>query len=107
MTKKKHPLEMLLDENNNENVFFEDQDGNFMEFEQIALLDIEDTSYTLLHPLHMGYDKDEVIVYAIMQFEDTFELLEVEDKALLKEIDLKYQNLLKKKTINKKFKKNV
>ena len=38
---KRNPYEMLLDENNNENIIFYDQDGNPMEFEQIALLEID------------------------------------------------------------------
>lgn len=94
---KNNPFTQLLDENNRENVIFYDEKGNPMEFEQVALVPVEDIPYVLLHPLHMGYQEDEVIVYSLLEHGDTYELLEVEDMALLEEIYRNYQSLYKKK----------
>ncbi len=97
---KRNPYEMLLDENNNENIIFYDQDGNPMEFEQIALLEIDTIKYTILHPVNMGYADDEVIAFSLSDDGNEYELLEVEDDDLLEEIYAEYKSLLKRK--NKK-----
>lgn len=90
---KNNPFTQLLDENNQENVIFYDEKGNPMEFEQVALIVVEGIPYVLLHPLHMGYQEDEVIVYSLLEHGDTYELLEVEDMTLLEEIYRNYQSL--------------
>lgn len=94
---KKNPYEMLLDENNNENVIFYDEDGNKMEFEQIALIPLNDENYVILHPVNMGYGDDDVICYSLFYEGNNYELLEVEDDDLLDEIYHEYKMLLKKK----------
>lgn len=93
---KKNPFEMLLDENNTENIVFYDESGNPMEFEQIALISIEEDKYAILHPVNMGYQIDEVIAYSISEFDNQYELLEVEDDDLLEEIYFQYRQLYKK-----------
>ncbi len=93
MSKRKNPYEMLLDENNKENIIFYSEDGKPMEFEQIALISLEDNKYTILHPINMGYEDDEVIIYSIFEENNEFELVEVEDEDLLKEIYCIYQKL--------------
>lgn len=93
---KKNPYEMLLDENNNENVIFYDEDGNKMEFEQIALIPLHDENYVILHPVNMGYGDDDAICYSLSYEGNKYELLEVEDDDLLDEIYHEYKMLLKK-----------
>lgn len=95
MAKQKNPYEMLFDENNHDNLIFYDEKGNPMEFEQIALISIDETNYAILHPVHMGYQEDEVIVYSVIESSNEFELLEVEDKILLEEISFRYRKLFK------------
>ena len=97
---KRNPYEMLLDEANNDNIVFYDQAGNPMEFEQIALLEIDFIKYVILHPVNMGYADDEVIAFSLSDDGNEYELLEVEDDDLLDEIYFQYKSLLKKK--NKK-----
>lgn len=97
MAKKRNPFEMLLDENNRENIIFFDAEGNPMEFEQVALIPLEETKYAILHPVNMGYAKDEVIVYSIGVEGNEYELIEVEDSSLLEEIFHIYEDLWQKR----------
>lgn len=83
---KKNPYEMLLDENNQENIVFYDEENNPLEFEQVAVISLEECRYAILHPVNMGYEEDEVIVYSIYEENGKYELLEVEDKDILEEV---------------------
>lgn len=94
---RKDPFVMLLDENNNENIIFYDENNNPLEFEQVALINIADDQYAILHPVNMGYSDDEVIAYSISVEGNNYELLEVEDDDLLEEIYNEYRQLFKKK----------
>ncbi|MBE6136889.1 MAG: DUF1292 domain-containing protein [Erysipelotrichaceae bacterium] len=93
---RKNPYEMLLDENNNDNVVFHDADGNPMEFEQIALIPLDDEKYVILHPLDMGYGDDEVVAYHISSDENSYELLAIDDEDLLEQLHEEYLRLYKK-----------
>ncbi len=83
--KNKNPFEMLLDENNTDNVTFTLEDGSKMEFEQVALINLEDTNYVLLHPVDDDFSDDDVLAFSISTNNNEFELLEVEDDDLLDE----------------------
>ena len=88
---------MLLDENNNDNIVFYDENNNPLEFEQVALINLDEQQFALLHPVNMGYADDEVIAYAITLEGNDYELLEVEDDDLLEDIYNEYRHLYKKK----------
>lgn len=94
MAKTKNAYEMLLDENNHENVIFYGENHQKMEFEQIALIHLDGMNYVILHPVDMGYADDEVIVYALYEFNNKFELIEVEDEGLLNEINEAYEKMV-------------
>jgi hypothetical protein len=95
--KNKNPFEMLLDENNNENIVFTLEDGSKMEFEQVALINLNEENFALLHPLSKDFSDDDVIAFSISTNNNDFELLEVEDDELLDEIYNEYKKLLKKR----------
>ncbi len=90
---KQSPYEKLLDKSNNENIIFSDSNGNLMEFEQVAVLSLNDEIFAILHPINMGYDKDEVIVYNVFFENNQYELLEVEDEILLEQVNEEYQRM--------------
>ena len=92
----KNPFEMLLDDDNDENLIFKDADGNPIEFEQVALIPIGDERYAILHPVNMGYEEDEVVVYSILIEANSYELLEVTDLDTLDQVNEEYMKLLKK-----------
>lgn len=93
---EKNPYELLLDENYNDNIIFHDDDGNPMEFEQIALIPLDDEKYTILHPVNMGYDDDEVVAYHIFADEKNYELIAVDNEDVLQKLHNEYLKLLKK-----------
>jgi len=95
--KNKNPFEMLLDEKNNDNVVFTLEDGSKMEFEQVALVNLDDINYAILHPVDSSFSDDDVIAFAINTNNNEYELLEVEDDNLLDEIYKEYMRLYKKK----------
>ena len=49
--KEKSAIEKLLDENNNENIVLFDENDNATEFEQVALIPLEDKTYAILKPV--------------------------------------------------------
>ena len=87
---KKNPFLQLLDENNNENIIFTNDKGENIEFEQIALINLEDEKYAILHPVNLGFADDEVIIYSIYQDDNNYELDEVVDEKLKEDIYREY-----------------
>ena len=43
----KNPFEILLDENDDDNLVFYDEENNKLEFEQIALINIDESRYAI------------------------------------------------------------
>ena len=74
---------------------FYDEENNKLEFEQIALINIDESRYAILHPVDMGYQDDDAIAYEIKEENGNFELLEVEDDDLLEEIYKRFKSLVK------------
>ena len=76
----KNPIEQLLDENNDENIVLYFDEGP-MEFEQIALIELDTGLYTLLHPVELSEDVDEdtAIVFQIFEDRGTLEAVQDED----------------------------
>lgn len=94
---KKNEIEKLLDENDNSNLIFYNDNKEKIEFEQVALINIDNENYAILHPVNLGYQDDEVIAYSIKIDNLNYELLEVEDDDLLDKIYNEYQKFYKSK----------
>lgn len=94
---KKNEIEKLLDENDNSNLVFYNDNKEKIEFEQVALINIDNENYAILHPVNLGYQDDEVIAYSIKIDNLNYELLEVEYDDLLDKIYNEYQKLYKSK----------
>ena len=63
-------LEMLLDENCNDNITLYDEDGEPMEFEQIAMIPIEEDTYFILRPIGMEELEDDLaFVFKLIESE--------------------------------------
>ena len=60
-------IEKILDENNDENVILYDNDDNEIEFEQIALIPLDEDIYVILHPVDEldGIGNDEALVFKV------------------------------------------
>lgn len=94
---KKNPFLQLLDENNNENIIFTNDLGERVEFEQVALINLEDEKYAILHPVNLGFADDEVIIYSIYSDDNNYELNEVIDDDLKEEIYQEYKRIYNKR----------
>ncbi len=94
---KKNPFLQLLDENNNENIIFTNDLGEKVEFEQVALINLEDEKYAILHPVNLGFADDEVIIYSIYSDDNNYELNEVIDDNLKEEIYQEYKRIYNKR----------
>ncbi len=94
---KKNPFLQLLDEKNNENIVFTNDLGEKVEFEQVALINLEDEKYAILHPVNLGFADDEVIIYSIYSDDNNYELNEVTDESLKEEVYSEYKRIYNKR----------
>ncbi len=63
----KNTIAKILDEDNDENVFLYDNDDNEIEFEQVALIPLDEDIYVILHPVDEleGLENDEALVFKV------------------------------------------
>lgn len=92
----KNNISKLLDENYTENIIFVGDDGQEIEYEQIAVISLENEMYAILHPLISGIESDEVLVYRIIDNGSNSELLLEENEELINEIFNEFYRLCKK-----------
>ena len=95
--KYKNPFEALLDDNCKDNVIFTNDKGEKIEFEQYALINLNNEKYAILRPINLGLADDILIAYNIYVDGNNYELNEVEDDELLNEIYEEYEKLEKSK----------
>lgn len=91
------PIDMLLDENNTENIKLYNEDNQEVEFEQIALVPIEEKTYAILKPVANmeGIADDEALVFVIDEIDDEECLVIVEDDAIIDKVFEEYYQMLK------------
>jgi len=77
--KELNQIEKILDENNCDNIVLYDEDGNAVEFEQVAVIPLDDSIYVILVPVTEieGVGEDEGIVFVIEEDEDDEPLLSI------------------------------
>ena len=70
-------FDKLYDENNNDNVTLYNEHGEPVEFEQIAIIPIEDNVYFILRPVTKieGVGEDEGLVFVVEKNDDGSELM--------------------------------
>lgn len=86
MSKYERYIDRFFDENNFDNITLEDNNGKFIEFEQIAIVDYEESYYAILKPVSKidNVEEDEVLVFRIDEEKD--ELAYVDDEALAEKV---------------------
>lgn len=95
MSDNKNPLEMILDEDCDENIVLFDEDGESTEFEQIAVIPLDDQLYCILRPIDMpDLEEDEAFVFAISSDDEEGSLDLVEDDDIVEEVFQLYYTLL-------------
>ena len=91
------PIDMLFDENNTDNIVLFDEKGKEVEFEQIALIPLEEKTYAILRPLggDVPLAEDEAVVFVIDELDDEDVLMLEEDDLVIDQVFEKYYDLLK------------
>ena len=72
MKEERSPIELLLDENNSDNIKLFDDKNNEVEFEQVAIVPIDEKIYAILKPAQKmeGVGDDEALVFGIEEIGD-------------------------------------
>lgn len=70
-------IEKLLSEDNFDNIVLYDDEDNELEFEQVALIPLEDTLYAILKPASPmeGVGEDEALVFLVNEVEESLDLV--------------------------------
>ena len=88
------PLEMLLDENCNDNITLYDEDGEATEFEQIAVIPLDEEVYFILRPIDLeGLEDDEAFVFQLIESEDGDSIDFIEDDEIIDRVFDVYNSL--------------
>lgn len=95
-------IEMLLDENNTENLKLYDENNKETEFEQVAIIPLNEKIYAILKPVTkiVGVNDDEALVFVIEEIDDEDCLVIVDDEKVVDEVFKEYYDLLKAEGIN-------
>ncbi len=90
-------VDKLLDENNNENLKLYDEKNNCVEFEQVAIIPIQDRVYVILRPIAgvQGVEEDEAVVFSIEEVDDEECLIVVDDESIVDNVFAQYHELIK------------
>lgn len=91
------PIRRLLDPKDNEPIVLYDENDNQVEFEQIALIPLEDKLYAILKPAKKmeGVADDEAIVFSFQEDEEQAPILVVEESdKIIDEVFDVYNKLL-------------
>ena len=96
------PIDMLLDENNTDNIKLYNEENQEVEFEQIALVPIQEKTYAILKPATAmeGIADDEALVFVIEEIDDEDCLVIVEDDAIVDQVFEEYYKMLKAEGID-------
>ena len=96
---RENPIDAILDPHNENNIVLTDEDGNEVEFEQVAVVPLADDSiYVILHPANDPTVKEnEAVVFVIDLDEDEMEyyLDYVDDEAVLQAVFDEYNKMFK------------
>ncbi|HBO48941.1 MAG TPA: DUF1292 domain-containing protein [Clostridiales bacterium] len=92
----------MLDENNTDNIKLYNEDNQEVEFEQIALVPIEEKTYAILKPVANmeGIAEDEALVFVIDEIDDEDCLVIVEDDSIVDKVFEEYYKMLKEEGID-------
>lgn len=97
-----NPIDMILDENNTDPIVLYNENDDPVQFEQIALIPLEDDTYVILKPVEAieGIADDEAIVFQITELDGEDVLVVVEDDAIIDIVFDEYYALLKENGIS-------
>jgi len=99
---EKSPVELLLDENNNDNIKLYDEKNNCVEFEQIATIPMDERIFVILKPVTQmeNVAEDEAIVFEIQEIDDEDCLVVVTEDKIIDNVFDQYYEMLKAEGID-------
>ena len=93
----KNIIEQILDENNHDLINAYDDFGNPIQFEQVAVVSIEEELFVILRENRDDIPVEEVLVFRIVINDTNQELLLEENEEVVEEVFNEYYRLQKKK----------
>ena len=93
----KNIIEQILDENNHDFINAYDDFGNPIQFEQVAVVSLEEELFVILRENRDDIPVEEVLVFRIVINETNQELLLEENEEVVEEVFEEYYRLQKKK----------
>lgn len=94
--KEVNPVDLLFDPNNRENITLYNEKDEPVEFEQVAVIPLEDSVYAILQPVQKmeGLGDDEAFAFEVIEDEENGDTLKlVEDDAVIDKIFDEYKKL--------------
>lgn len=92
---EKNPIEKILDENNCDTILLYDEEDRATEFEQIAVIPMDDSIFVILLPItHIdGVEENKAIVFVIDEIDEEPCLTVVTDDELVDRVFAEYEAL--------------
>ena len=103
--KEKNPIEALLDPENAENIVLYDENDKPVEFEQIALIPLNNSLYTILKPVEKMDEiaDDEAVVFELVEDEDAGDILNiVMEEEIVNQVFDEYKKIIEQSKSHKK-----
>ena len=102
MAEEKSPVELLLDEHNNDNIKLYDEKNNCVEFEQIATIPMDERIFVILKPVTAmeNIAEDEAIVFEIQEIDEEDCLVVVTEDKTIDKVFNEYYEMLKAEGID-------
>ena len=99
---ERNQIELLLDENNTDNLKLYDENNKETEFEQVAVIPMNEKVYAILKPVTkiVGVNDDEALVFVIEEIDDEDCLVIVDDEKVVDDVFKEYYELLKAEGIS-------
>ena len=91
-----NPIDQLFDPNNSDNIVLYNDKDEPIEFEQIAIIPLDNANYAILQPVKKleGLQDDEAFAFEVVEDEENGDTLQlVEDDALIDRIFDEYKEL--------------
>ena len=92
----KNPIDMILDPECEDNITLYDEGNNATEFEQVAVIPLDEKVYVILKPVTkiLGVNDDEALVFVIEEIEDEDAIVLADSEEVVDRVFEEYYKLL-------------
>lgn len=100
MSEEKSAVDRLLDENDAENIFLYDENNKKIEFEQVAMIPMDEKIYALLKPVDTDEEDDVAYVFVIEEIDGEDCLVMITNQDEIDRVFDEYYELLEEEGIS-------